>query len=82
MSKSENSQAVSYIVFFCTLVVVLLTLTPIVFPALFSSFFGMYTENLDPFELGYQSVFFIVSNVVIFGLVLHIIRKNSIVVHD
>ena len=46
-------------------VVVLLTLIPIIFPALFSSFFGMFTENLDPFELGYQSVFFIVSNVVI-----------------
>ena len=67
MSEFENSQIVSYIVFFCTLVVVLLTLIPIVFPALFSSFFGMFTENLDPFELGYQSVFFIVSNILILG---------------
>ena len=66
MSEFENSQTVSYIIFFCTLVVVLLTLTPIIFPALFSSFFGMFTENLDPLELGYQSVFLIVSNVVIF----------------
>jgi hypothetical protein len=67
MSEFENSQIVSYAVFFCTLVVVLLTLTPIIFPALFSSFFGMFTENLDPFELGYQSVFFIVSNILILG---------------
>ena len=68
MSEFENSQIVSYVVFFCTLVVVLLTLTPIIFPALYSSFFGMFTENLDPFELGYQSAFFVVSNVVIIGL--------------
>jgi len=67
MSEFENSQIVSYAVFFCTLVVVLLTLTPVIFPALFSSFFGMFTENLDPFELGYQAVFFIVSNILILG---------------
>ena len=67
MSEFENSQIVSYAVFFSTLVVVLLTLIPIIFPALFSSFFGMFTENLDPFELGYQAVFFIVSNILILG---------------
>jgi len=67
MSDLESSQYVSYAVFFCTLVVVLLTLTPVVFPALFSSVFGMFTENLNAFEPGYQSVFLIVSNIVIFG---------------
>ena len=74
MSDLENSQIVSYAVFFCTLAVVLLTLTTVIFPAIFSSTFGMYSENLDAFELGYQSIFLIVSNVVILGLVLHIIR--------
>jgi len=83
MSEFENSQVVSYVVFFCTLVVVLLTLTPIIFPALFSSFFGMFTENLDPFELGYQSVFFIVSNVVIFGFgIAYYKKKIPSSVHD
>ena len=67
MSEFENSQIVSYIVFFCTLVVVLLILIPVIFPALFSSFFGMFTEHLDAFELGYQSTFFIVSNILIIG---------------
>ena len=67
MSDLENSQKVSYVVYFCTLVVVLLTLTPMIFPALFSSYFGMFTENLNPFELGYQSTFLIVSNAVILG---------------
>ena len=78
MSESEHSQAVSYAEFFCTLVVVLLTLIPVIFPALFSSFFGMFTENLDPFELGYQAVFFIVSNILLWYCVLQ--EKNPIVV--
>ena len=76
MSDLENSEKVSYAVFFCTLVVVLLTLTPVIFPALFSSFFGMFTENLNPFELGYQSIFFIVSNVVIFGFGIAYYKKK------
>ena len=67
MSDLENSQKVSYIVFFCTLIVVLLTLIPVIFPALFSAYFGMFTEHLNPFELGYLSISLIVSNVVIFG---------------
>ena len=67
MSDLGKTQYVSYAVFFCTLVVVLLTLTPVIFPALFSSVFGMFTENLNPFEPGYQSVFLIVINIVIFG---------------
>jgi len=76
MSEFENSQTVSYVVFFCTLVVVLLTLTPVIFPALYSSFFGMFTENLDPFELGYQSVFFIVSNILILGFGVAYYKKK------
>jgi len=76
MSKFENSQTVSYVVFFCTLVVVSLTLIPIIFPALFSSFFGMFTENLDPFELGYQSAFLIVSNILILGFGIAYYKKK------
>ena len=67
MSDLESSQYISYAIFFCTLIVVLLTLIPVIFPALFSSIFGMFTENLNPFEAGYQSVFLIVSNIIIFG---------------
>jgi len=76
MSELENPQKVSYVVFFCTLVVVLLTLTPIIFPALFSSFFGMFTENLNPFELGYLAIFLIVSNVIIFGFGIAYYKKK------
>ena len=76
MSDSENPQKVSYVVFFATLIVVLLTLTPVIFPALYSSVFGMFTENLNAFELGYQSIFLIVSNVVIFGFGIAYTRKK------
>ena len=76
MSDLENSEKVSYAVFFCTLVVVLLTLTPVIFPALFSSFFGMFTENLNPFEFGHQSIFLIVSNIVIFGFGIAYYKKK------
>jgi len=76
MSDLENNQKVSYVVFFATLTVVLFTLTPVIFPALFSSVFGMFTENLDTFELGHQSIFLIVSNVVIFGFGIAYYKKK------
>jgi len=83
MSDLESSQYISYAVFFCTLTVVLLTLTPVIFPALFSSVFGMFTENLNPFEFGYQSVFLIVSNIVIFGFgIAYYKNKIPSPVHD
>jgi len=83
MSDLENSQKVSYMIFFCTLVVVLLTIIPVIFPALFSSFFGMFTENLNPFELGYQSIFLILSNVVIFGFgIAYYKKKIPSLLHD
>ena len=76
MSDLENSQKVSYAVFFCALVAVLLVLTTVIFPALFSSSFGKYSENLNAFELGHQSIFLIVSNVVIFGLGIACYKKK------
>jgi len=76
MSNLENNQKVSYVVFFAALIVVLLTLTPVIFPALYSSVFGMFTENLDAFELGHQSIFLIVSNVVIFGFGIAYYKKK------
>ena len=83
MSDLENNQKLSYVVFFVTLVVVLLTLIPVIFPALFSSAFGMFTENLNGFELGYMAVFFIVSNVVIFGFgITYYKKKIPSVIHD
>jgi len=76
MSDLENSQKVSYAVFFCALVAVLLVLTTVIFPALFSSSFGKYSENLNAFELGHQSIFLIVSNVVILGFGIAYYKKK------
>ena len=76
MSNLENSQKVSYVVFFCTLVVVLLTLISLIFPALFSSYFGMFGENLNPFESNNQSIFLIASNVVLFGFGIAYYKKK------
>jgi len=76
MSNLENNQKVSYAVFFATLIVVLLTLTPAIFPALYSSVFGMFSENLDAFEIGYLAIFLIVSNVVIFGFGIVYYKKK------
>ena len=76
MSDLENNQKVSYVVFFVTLIVVLLTLTSAIFPALFSSAFGMFTANLDAFEVGYLAIFLIVSNVVIFGFGIAYYKKK------
>ena len=76
MSDLENSQKVSYVVFFCTLVAVLLTITTVIFPAIFSSPFGQYSENLNAFELGHLSIFLIVSNVAIFGFGIAYYKKK------
>ena len=75
MSDLESSK-VPYAVFFPTLAVVLLILIPAIFPALFSSYFGLFTENLEPFELGYQAVFLIVSNIIIFGFGIAYYKKK------
>ena len=83
MSNLENSQKVSYAVFFCTLVVVLLTLISLIFPALFSSYFGMFGENLNPFESNNQSIFLIASNVVLFGFgIAYYKKKIPLLVYD
>ena len=76
MNYFENHQKYSYAVFFGTLIVVLLILTPTIFPALFSSYFGMFGENLNPFESNNQSVFLIVSNIVIFGFGIAYYKKK------
>jgi len=76
MSNLGNSHKISYAVFFPTLVVVLLVLIPAIFPALYSSYFGLFTENLEPFELGYQAGFIIVGNIIIFGFGIAYYKKK------
>ena len=76
MSNLVNSLKVSYAVFFCTITTVLLILIAMIFPALFSSYFGLYTENLEPLEFGHQAIFIITSNMIIFGLGITYYKKK------
>ena len=76
MSHIENSSKISYAVFLCTLAVVLLILTTVIFPALFSSYFGTFAESLEPFELGHLSIFLITTNAVIFGFGILYYKKK------
>ena len=76
MSGLGNSSIVSYVVFFPALAVVTLTLISLIFPALFSSYFGMFGENLNPFESNNHSIFLIVSNVVIFSFGIAYYKKK------
>ena len=76
MSDLENSLKVSYAVFFCALSMVLLTLVTVIFPAIFSASFGMYSENLDAFELGHQGTFLIISNAILFGFGIAYYKKK------
>ena len=76
MSSLGNSQKVSYAIFISALIVVLLMLTTVVFPAIFSSYFGLNSENLNAFEFGYQSTFLITSNVIIFAFGIAYYKKK------
>ena len=83
MSNIGNSQKISYVVFFPTIIIILLVLTPLIFPALFSYHFGMFAENLNPFELGYLAFFLIISNVIIFGFgIIYYKKKIPSLIHN
>ena len=83
MDIMKSSSKISYIVFTFTFIIVLFTLIPMVFPALFSSYFGLYAEDLEPFEFGHQSIFVVVGNVIIFGLgILYYKKKISSVLYN
>ena len=80
--KNSSSSAISYIVFFGTIGIVLLNLLSVVFPALLVSTFGSHTEFLSPFEIGYQGVPLIIINVALFGLGILYYKKRSSSFHS
>ena len=59
MSKISNVVGITAIFF------ILLCTTSIIFPALFSSIFGKFSENLNPFELGIFGIPLIISNIIL-----------------
>ena len=57
MSKISNVVGITAVFF------ILLCAVSIIFPALFSSIFGKFSENLNPFELGIFGIPLIISNI-------------------
>ena len=68
MSADLQSNRVVIPIFIATIIVIFLIYIPIVFPALFSSIIGSYSDTINnPFEFGHQAFILIISNVIILG---------------
>ena len=67
MSESKNN-IVSGAVFACALVMVLISLVSVIFPALILSNYGSIQNNIEPFELGNNAALLIIINVILFSL--------------
>ena len=79
MEKTENKKysKTSWIVFIFTISIVLISLVPVIFPALFSEILFKTELNqfdipksysLEPFELGGLAVPLIITNIIVFSL--------------
>ena len=64
-------------IFIITIIVILLVYTPIIFPALFSSLVGNYSDEISaPFEFGHQALILIISNIIIISIGIAYYRKK------
>ena len=68
MSTDLQSNRIVIPIFIATIIAIFLIYIPIIFPALFSSLAGSYTDTINnPFEFGHQALILIISNVIILG---------------
>jgi len=68
MLSDFTSNRIVIPIFIATIIIILLLYTPIVFPALFSSIVGSYSDTINnPFEFGHQTSILIISNIIILG---------------
>ena len=68
MSADLQSNRVVIPIFIATIIVIFLIYIPIVFPALFSSLVGNYSDTIkNTFEFGHQAFILIFSNIIILG---------------
>ena len=68
MSTDLQSNRIVIPIFIATIIVIFLIYTPIIFPALFSSLVGSYSDTINnPFEFGHQAFILIISNIIILG---------------
>ncbi len=81
MSSDLQSNRIVIPIFIATVIVVFLLYIPIVFPALFSSLVGSYSDTINnPFEFGHQALILIISNIIILGFGFALYRKKLLVV--
>jgi len=77
MSSDLQSNRIVIPIFIATIIVVFLLYIPIVFPALFSSLVGSYSDTINnPFEFGHQASVLIISNIIILGFGFALYRKK------
>ena len=85
-NEVRNYSKISWIVFLFTISIVLISLIPVIFPALFSETFfkselSNYdipeTFNLEPFEIGGLAAPLIITNIIVFGLLVFFKRRVS-----
>ncbi|MDP6857449.1 MAG: hypothetical protein QF559_00745 [Candidatus Nitrosopelagicus sp.] len=77
MSSDLQSNRIVIPIFIATVIVVFLLYIPIVFPALFSSLVGSYSDTINnPFEFGHQALILIISNIIILGFGFALYRKK------
>ena len=68
MSTDLQSNRIVIPIFIATIIVIFLLYIPIVFPALFSSLVGSYSDTINnPFEFGHQAFSLIATNIIILG---------------
>ena len=68
MSSDFASNRTVIPIFLATIIIIFLLYTSIVFPALFSSIVGSYSDTINnPFEFGHQASILIISNIIILG---------------
>jgi len=68
--KKPKTSIVSWIVFLATLVMVLVSLIPVMFPAFLLKSFGGFEDHigLNPFEIGIWAIPLLITNIVLLGL--------------
>ena len=68
MHNQLQSNKIVVPIFVAMIIVTFLIYTPIVFPALFSSIAGNFTDSIkNPYEFGHQAGILIISNILILG---------------
>lgn len=78
LSNLSKSNLISLIISFITLIVVLVGLIPVIFPAFLTRAFSTIDDHLgiDPLELGLWAYPLLITNIIIFGMVILYYKKR------